>query len=161
MSLCPGRLSIMPHLNGSWMCMVRPIVSRSESAVARLGCVWAPLSSSSPPTWIGPEVALPLLTTPITEWSWGLQNMHTSGGDKITSLRKSCKTIPKKIYWSNGGNVEEEKENTTKHRGPLATERPPRGFGMTGHLCVELQVIIGGLPVGRNVEPCVKGKSDL
>lgn len=41
--------------------------------------------------------------------------------------------------------MEEEKENTTKHRGPLVTERPPRGFGMAGHLCVELQVIIGGL----------------
>lgn len=40
-------------------------------------------------------------------------------------------------------------------------ERLPLGFGMAGHPCVELQAIIGGLPVGRNVEPCVKGKSDL
>lgn len=40
-------------------------------------------------------------------------------------------------------------------------ERLPLGLGMAGHPCVELQAIIGGLPVGRNVEPCVKGKSDL
>jgi hypothetical protein len=56
---------------------------------------------------------------------------------------------------------ETQKDNTTERRGPLVTERPAIGFGTAGHPCVELQAIISGLPVGRNVEPCVKGKSDL
>lgn len=127
------------------MCMVRPVRSRSESAEARLGFM-----SSSPPTWVGPEVALPL-TIPVTEGSRGPQNIRTSGGDKIESLLGSH--AKPYLRRSNGGNTLEEKENKT--------QRLPLGSGMAGHPCVELQAIMGGLPVGCNVEPCVKGKSHL
>lgn len=35
--------------------------------------------------------------------------------------------------------------------------RPPLGFRMAAHPCVDLQAIIGGLPIGCNVEPRVEG----
>lgn len=87
------------------------------------------------------------------------QHIRASGGDKISHLFDyQAKLCLEKTGRSNGGTMKGRKESNETQR-PTGN-RDCRWLWGWLVLCVELQAIVGGFPVGPNAEPCVKREPD-
>lgn len=85
--------------------------------------------------------------------------MRASGGDNITHLLDyHAKLCLKRLADPVGGTTEGRKGNNKTQR-PTGN-RDCRWLWGWLVVCVELQAIIGGFPVGPNVEPCVQREPD-